>query len=425
MSKFSFTNPFGRKVSNTIESTIVAELLEGTSPSSVATPPAPDTPTTVRSSTQKWDGQTYVCEVCPSDTAKSHGSPKTLAKHVQENHPSEWPYQLIIPKSKNHAKKWKAGQVKTVVDTYLQVRATQNVGRHFIVNRAINATVAYWIDSSIQSETSNLAHIKALNAASMAVGRNTKSSRDVLNATLAVTKGVVKHQPILVRQPGGKGPQCALTEYGLKRIKQIRDRCGYTGSGGIEELTNLLSVVNTPPQSKVSTHEPVVGDPAVMKPRNGNEDKELLTEVNPHSWNDAPSNIVSTWAGLTEGVLKYVADLQQQVSDFKNMDALVEAKNKTISQKDEIIASQKQRIVELNNVYSNPKELEDLKIQVQNLTEERDTLLTANEKLVNQAKAHKEEKQELAVAKKTDVQAFEARMEAMAKDLAAMKQNLE
>ena len=123
--------------------------------------------------------------------------------------------------------------------------------------------------------------------------------------------------------------------------------------------------------------------------------------------------------------MNYVADLQQQVSDYKNMDGLVEAKNQTISQKDEIIASQKQRIVELNTAHSNPKELEDLKIQVQNLTEERDTLLTANEKLVNQAKAHKEEKQELAVAKKSDVQAFEARMEAMAKDLAAMKQNLD
>ena len=123
--------------------------------------------------------------------------------------------------------------------------------------------------------------------------------------------------------------------------------------------------------------------------------------------------------------MNYVADLQQQVSDYKNMDGLVEAKNQTISQKDQIIASQKQRIVELNTAHSNPKELEDLKIQVQNLTEERDTLLTANEKLVNQAKAHKEEKQELAVAKKSDVQAFEARMEAMAKDLAAMKQNLD
>ena len=283
MSKFSFANPFGRKESNTIESTIVAELLEGASTSPVITTPAP---------TSKVYPRKYICEVCPPDTAKSHGSPKTLANHVKDIHPSEWPYQLIIPKSKNHAKKWKVGQVKTVMDTYLQQRATQNVGRHFVVNRKKHSFDAYWVNASVESETSIFAHIKALNAASVAVGRNTKSVRDVLNATLAVTNGAVKHQPILVRQPGGKGPQCALTEYGLKRIKQIRDKCGYTGSGGIEELANLLSVVNTTSQSKVSTHEPVVGDPAVMKPRNENKNNELLTEVNPHSWNDAPSNIV-------------------------------------------------------------------------------------------------------------------------------------
>ena len=274
MSKIPFLNSFGKKSSTnrnpTIVDTVVSELLETPSVDTPSTPAAPiGVQKTARSSGK------FICEACPSDVAKSHGSPTTLAYHVQDNHPSEWPFQLIIPKSKNYAKKWKPGQIKTAVDTYLQVRATQNVGRHFVAPRVTNQSGelrvrhAFWVDCSEYPDSSNFSHIKALNAASMAVGRNTKSVRDVLNGTLGITHGEVKHQSVLVRQLGGIGPQCELTTYGLKRIKQIRDKCGYVGSGGIEGLELSLAPTTTVPKPKQS--DSVVGDPAVMQPRETQE----------------------------------------------------------------------------------------------------------------------------------------------------------
>ena len=445
MSKIPFFNSFGKKSSTnqnpTIVDTVVSKLLETPSVDTPSTPAAPiGVQKTARSSGK------FICEACPPDVAKSHGSPTTLAYHVQDNHPSEWPFQLIIPKSKNYAKKWKPGQIKTAVDTYLQVRATQNVGRHFVAPRIPNKSGelrvrhAFWVDCSEHPDSSNFSHIKALNAASMAVGRNTKSVRDVLNGTLGITQGEVKHQSVLVRQIGGIGPQCELTTYGLKRIKQIRDKCGYVGFGGIEGLESLRrsaviqthielvsdDVVQQPKQS-----DPVVGDPAVMQPRETQE-----TEVDNLVWNTEPSNIVSTWAGLTEGVLKYVSELQQQVSDLTNRDQNridkeddflkeMESKDNTITHKDEIIASQKEQIVGLNKNGEAGKERDDLKIQVQNLTEERDTLLTANETLVQQAKAHNKEKQSAMLAKKLEVQAFEDKMAGLVKDLENIKKDWE
>jgi len=62
---------------------------------------------------------------------------------------------------------------------------------------------------------------------------------------------------------------------------------------------------------------------------------------------------------------------------------------------------------------------------VQNLTEERDTLLTANETLVQQAKAHNKEKQSAMLAKKLEVQAFEDTMAGLVKDLENMKKDWE
>jgi len=441
MSKIPFWKKSSTNQNPTIVDTIVSELLETPS---VDTPSDPVAPIGVQK-TARSSGK-FICEACPSDVAKSHGSPTTLAYHVQDNHPSEWPFQLIIPKSKNYAKKWKPGQIKTVVDTYLQIRATQNVGRHFVARRIPNPSFelrvrdAFWVDCSEYPDSSNFSHIKALNAASMAVGRNTKSVRDILNGTLGITHGEVKHQSVLVRQLGGIGPQCELTTYGLKRIKQIRDKCGYVGFGGIEGLESLRrsaviqthielvsdDVVQQPKQS-----DPVVGDPAVMQPRETQE-----TEVDNLVWNTEPSNIVSTWAGLTEGVLKYVSELQQQVSDLKNRDQNrvdqeesfikeMETKNHTITQKDEIIASQKEQIVKLNKIGETGKERDDLKIQVQNLTEERNDLFTANEKLVQQAKAHNKEKQSATLTKKVDVQSLENRMTTLMKELENMKKDLE
>lgn len=455
MSKIPFFNSFGRKPAtnqnDNLVDTIVSELLEAPSQSSVDIPsekaygpgmsewkPSRGTPIGVQKDSVH-SAKKFICEACPVDVAKSHGSPTTLAYHVKEHHPAEWPFQLIIPKSKNHAKKWKPGQIKTVMDTYLQQRATQNVGRHFIANRIrlasgeLRVRNAYWVNCSEHPDTSNYSHIKALNAASVAVGRNSKSVRDVLNGTLGRTQGLVKHQAILVRQLGGIGPQCELTAYGLKRIKQIRDKCGYVGLGGIEGLESLRQstvtqthielvsddVVQQPKQS-----DPVVGDPAVMKPLETQE-----TEVDGLVWKSEPSNIVSTWAGLTNGVLKYVSELQQQVSDLKNRDQnrgdLEDTYNKEIAQKDKIIMAQKEHIVELNKNGETGKERDDLKIQVQNLTEERNVLLTANEALVQQAKAHNKEKQSSTLAKKVDVQSLENRMSTLMKELENMKKDLE
>jgi len=436
MSKIPFSNLFGKKSSNkqdgSIVDVIVSELLQDPPQAPVASSPV--APIGVQNAVRS--SRKYICESCPKDLAKSHGSVTTLMYHVKNEHPSQWPLQLLIPKSKTHAKKWKVGQVKTVLDTYLQLRATQNVGRHFVVRRVKKSRDAYWVDCSEQPETSNLSHIKAMNAASVAVGRNTKSVRDILNATLAVTKGMVKHQPILVRQLGGKGPQCELTAYGLKRIKQIRDKCGYVGSGGIEGLEKLSTktVQNLPQSDSIIETDSIVGDPAVMQPREIQE-----TEVDNLVWKAEPSNIVSTWAGLTQGVLKYVSDLQQQVSDLKNQDRNridqedtsikeMEGKDRTIAEKDAVINSQKKHIIMLNKkdfIAPLSKERDDLKIQVQNLTEERDTLLTANETLVQQAKAHNKEKQSAMLAKKLEVQAFEDKMAGLVKDLDNMKKDWE
>jgi len=436
MSKISFSNPFGRKSSNkqddSIVDAVVSELLQDPPQAPVA--PSPVAPIGVQNAVRS--SRKYICESCPKDLAKSLPSVTILMDHVKDEHPEQWPLQLLIPKSKTYAKKWKAGQVKTVLDTYLQLRATQNVGRHFVVRRIKKSRDAYWVDSSEQPETSNLSHIKAMNAASVSVGRNTKSVRDVLNATLAVTKGMVKHQPILVRQLGGKGPQCELTAYGLKRIKQIRDKCGYIGSGGIEGLEKLSTkTVQNPPQSDfIIETDSIVGDPAVMQPPETQE-----TEVDSLVWKAEPSNIVSTWAGLTQGILKYVSDLQQQVSDLTNQnrnridqeDTFIkemEGKDRTIAEKQLVIDSQKTHIIHLNkkeSVAPLSKERDDLKIQVQNLTEERDTLLTANETLVQQAKAHNKEKQSAMLAKKLEVQAFEDTMAGLVKDLENMKKDWE
>ena len=436
MSKIPFSNPFGKKASNKqdVIGAIVSELLPDSPQTSVTPPPAAPIGVHVRDTVRP--SRKYICESCSQDLGKLHGSATALMDHVKNEHPSQWPLQLIIPKSKTYAKKWKAGQVKTVMDTYLQLRATQNVGRHFVVRRIKKSRDAYWVDSSEQPETSNLSHIKALNAASVAVGRNTKSVRDVLNATLAMTKGEIKHQPILVRQPGGKGPQCELTTYGLKRIKQIRDKCGYAGLGGIEGLEEFSTktVQNTPQSDSIVETDSIVGDPAVMQPRETQE-----PETDNLVWKSEPSNIVSTWAGLTKGILKYVSDLQQEVSDLKNQqrnridqeDTFIkemEGKDQTIAEKQSIIDSQKKHIVQLNkkeSVAPLSTERDDLKIQVQNLTEERDTLLTANETLVQQAKAHNKEKQSVMLAKKLEVQAFEDKMAGLVKDLENMKKDWE
>jgi len=445
MPKIPFSNPFGKKAankqSNSIVATVVSELLQDPPQTPVATPPV--APIVVQHSVRS--SRKYLCESCPGDLAKSYGSAIALMDHVKNEHPSQWPVQLLIPRSKTYAKKWKVGQVKTVMDTYLQLRATQNVGRHFVIRRTKKSRDAYWIDCSEQPETSSLSHIKALNAASVAVGRSAKSVREILNADLAVTNGSVKHQPILVRQPGGKGPQCELTSYGLKRIKQIRDKCGYTGFGGIEGLKELQStklIMSNANIQESKQSDPVMGDPAVIKPQETEE-----TEVTNLVWKDEPSNIVSTWAGLTQGVLKYVSELQQQVSDLKNQDQNrinqddtfikeMEVKDRTIAEKDSVILGQKEHIVELNNQNSDDddhlfiivtlsNERDELQIQLQNLTEERDTLLTANEALVQQAKAHNKEKQSATLAKKVDVNALEGRMSKLVEDLENMKKNLE
>jgi len=432
MSKIAFSNPFGKRFSNKQDATIVDKVVSELLPDSPISP-APAAPIGVQNAVRS--SRKYFCEACHQDLAKFHGSATTLMNHVQNEHPSQWPLQLTIPKSKTYAKKWKVGQVKTLVNTYLQLRATQNVGRHFVIRRIKKSLDAYWVACSEQPETSNLSHIKAMNAASVAVGRNTKSVRDVLNATLAMTKGVAKHQPVLMRHPGGEGSRCELTAYGLKRIKQIRDKCGYIGSGGIEGLEKLTTkTVQNPPQSdSIIETDSIVGDPAVMQPRETQE-----TEVDNLVWKAEPSNIVSTWAGLTQGILKYVSDLQQQVSDLKNQDLNridqedtlikeMESKDRTIAEKDSVIDSQKKHIIQLNkkdSVAPLSKERDDLKIQVQNLTEERDTLLTANETLVQQAKAHNKEKQSSTLAKKTEVQALENRMATIVEDLENVKKYL-
>jgi len=439
MSKISFFKPFGKKASSTQDSNIIDAVVpelqdppKTTSQTSVTTfPAAPiNTPNATHSPRK------YICEVCPKDTTKSYGSPMNLVNHIKDNHPSEYQFQLTIPISKNYGKKWKVGQVKTVIETYLQLRATQNVGRRFIIRRTTGKNKemffdAYWVNCSEQPDTSNFSHVKAMNAAAMAVGRNTKSVRDVLNGTSPQVHGVVKHQPVLVRQLGGIGSQCELTPYGLKRIKQIRDKCGYVGSGGIKGLELPLTPTTTVQKPKQS--DTVVGDPSVMQPRKTQE-----TEVNDLVWKDEPSNIVSTWAGLTEGVLKYIAKLEQQNSDLKNQDQNridkedtfikeMEDKDQTISEKNAIIESQKKYLekqMSQNNSIEISKEQDELKIQVQNLTEERDILFTANEKLVQQAKAHNLEKQSSTLAKKIEVQAMKNRMDTMKKDLESIEKDL-
>jgi len=450
MSKILFSNLFGKKSSRnqklTTADTVVSVLQNSsatTSQTSVTTPTATsiDVQNTVRSF------QKYVCEVCTkwgSTDTKKLGSASNLMTHVKNEHPSQWPFQLIIPTSNNHRKKWTPKHIKTVINTYLQLRATQNVGRHFVIRHKIDKTIldAYWVDCATQPDTSNSSHIKAMNAAAMAVGRNSKSVREVLNGKLGATHGVTNHSPILVQQPSGKGPQCELTIYGLKRIKQIRDKSGYVGFGGIEGLESLRrsaviqthielvsdDVVQQPKQS-----DSVVGDSAVMRPQEQEPEADNLV------WKDESSNIISTWTDLTEGVLKYIANLQQQVSDLTNHDQNridqedtfikeMEGKDQTIAEKDSKITSQKECIIELNNKSSFvplTKERDELQIQVQNLTEERDTLFTANENLVQQAKAHNKEKQSAMFMKNVELRALEDRMSTLGKDLDNMRKDLE
>ena len=348
MSKISLSSLFGKQSPNK----------QDTPQTPVITPPSTD-PDAVQDTIQSsWK---YICEICPKWGELSdfniidvlHNSPQKLADHVKDNHPSEWPFQLTITKSKNHAKKWKTAQVKIVIDTYLQVRAKQNVGRRLLITKRKTNEPLYkniindarWVYCSKHPDTSMFAHIKALNAAAIKVGRSCSSVRDVLNGTLGLdTKGMAKHQSILIYHPGGKGHPCKLTIHGLKQVKQIRDKQGYIGSGGIEGLDEMSS--NT--VQKTEKIDSVIKDPIVEQPQDTNN---LVKK-------DESYDILSTWTNLNNDMVRHIVELRQQVTNSKNHDQNridkeddflkeMEAKDSAIVAKDKIIESQKQHIAQL------------------------------------------------------------------------------
>ena len=103
----------------------------------------------------------------------------------------------------------------------------------------------------------------------------------------------------------------------------------------------------------------------------------------------------------------------------------MEAKDSAIVAKDKIIESQKQHIAQLTINGMSAKEQDDLTVQIQNLTEERDVLLIANGNLVKQAKTYNQEKQALLMDKKAEIETVKNQMSDIAKNLENIEKELE
>lgn len=429
MSKIRFSTLLNKlspsKQSTTIVNTVVSKLRQDTPNPVVA--PSPAAP--IDAQHEQVPRRRYICEVCTKDTEASnvHGSPKSLSDHVRDNHPSEWPFQIDVPKSRNHGKHWKPSHVKTVMDTYLQIRATQDVGRRFLVTKT--PYDARWVNCWDSPESSKNAHIRALNAAAVSVGRNTKSAREVLNATLPMVDKTVPQQPILVERS-----QSELTAYGLTRVKRIRDKKGLPGLG-----VPALAQLNYRNKKDATV---------VVQPNNTSE--PLIHEnTNNTVETDEYQGIVATWSNLHDrlnalvaGLQQQVVDLQKQVVDFQNQDQNridqeesflkeMEGQSHTIIEKDKVIASQKKRIEQLmdeplvkaqNDVVT---QTQNLTIQVQNLTEDNELLTTANENLTKQARSHNQEKQQSAITRKLEIHNLEKKFKDAAQELEDLKNNSE
>jgi len=431
MPRISFSNFLNKlspnKQDTSIVNTVASKLSQKTASNPVVVP-SPTTP--IDAQHEQVPRRRYICEVCTKNTEASniYGSPKLLANHVRDNHPSEWPWQIDVPKSRNHGKQWRPSHVKTVMDVYLQIRATQDVGRRFLVTQT--PYDARWVNCWESPESSKNIHIRALNAAAVTVGRSIKSVREVLNATLPTLRKKVPQQGILVEG------SFDLTAYGLARINRIRDKKGLPRLGvPVLLLPNVKS--NKVLQRYYAKNNPTVEvQPDTTSEHLTHEDTNNTVET------DDYQGIVSTWSNLYDRLNAFIAtqqqqvvDLQKQVVDFQNQDQNridqeesflkeMEGQSHTIIEKDKVIASQKKRIEQLMN---EPlvKEQNDLMIQIQNLTEDNALLTIANENLTKQARAHNQEKQQSAITRNLEIHNLEKKFKDAAQKLEDLKNNSE